>query len=58
MDNNEPMTYEQFKQTEFYKETFKHYLTRFNEVFTIECLESVYWRFYFAGLLVNNEHLN
>ena len=51
MDNNEPMTYEQFKQTEFYKETFKHYLTRFDEAFTIECLESAYYRFYFAGLL-------
>ena len=51
MDNKEPMTYEQFKQTEFYKETFKHYLTRFDKAFTINALESAYYRFYFAGLL-------
>jgi len=45
------MTYEQFKQTEFYKTTFEYMLTKYSEEFTTRTLKDLYFRKETAGTL-------
>ena len=45
------MNFQQFQNTNFYKTTFNHMLTKHTEEFTSEVLKDVYFRFEYQGLL-------
>ena len=45
------MNFKQFQNTNFYKTTFNHMITKHTKKFTSEVLKDVYFRFEYQGLL-------